>query len=177
MTITIRIADENDIPGLYRVAEDMDAKNEKNYFERCLKEQADKKRLIYVAATGERLVGYVQLIWAPAYATFKRLDIPEIQDLNVIPEMRGEGIGGRLVDTCEDAARKAGKPEMGISVGLNASFGPAQRLYVKKGYLPDGAGVCCDEVPVRAGELRSALLHHPLSSPDALLTLKMIKTL
>jgi hypothetical protein len=65
---------------------------------------------------------------------------------------------------------------MGISVGLNQSYGPAQRLYVKKGYIPDGAGMCCDDVPVREGELRTTLLLRPVSL-DSLLTIKMIKDL
>lgn len=172
----IRAVTEDDIPALYRVAEDMEARNERHYFERCLDEQVLGNRLVYAAEEGGRMVGYVQLIWQPLYSTFRRLGIPEIQDLNVIPEMRGRGIGGQLVDVCEDIAREKGKAEIGISVGLNQSFGPAQRLYVKKGYVPDGAGLCYDEIPVRAGELRMTLLHRA-TSPDDLLTLKMIKLL
>ena len=67
-----------------------------------------------------------------------------------------------LVDACEALAQKHKKTEIGIGVGLSASYGAAQRLYIKKGYLPDGAGVCYDDVPVSAGDLR------PL---DGLLTL------
>lgn len=176
MTLAIRLATDDDIASLYRIAEDMEAKHEKNYFERCLAEQTEKKRLVFIARQDERSVGYVQLIWVPHYATFRRLGIPEVQDLNVIPEMRGNGIGGKLVDICEDEARKAGKTEMGISVGLNQSYGPAQRLYVKKGYIPDGVGICCDDVPVRPGELRTTIWQHPISF-DSLLTLKMVKPL
>lgn len=176
MTITIRPATNDDIPALYRVAEDMEAKHEKNYFERCLAEQADDNRVLFIAEGDGRMIGYVQLIWVPGYSTFRRLGMPEIQDLNVIPDWRGQGVGGRLVDTCEEHARQAGKTEMGISVGLNQSYGPAQRLYVKKGYIPDGAGICCDDVPVRPGELRGTIWQHPISFDD-LLTLKMIKTL
>jgi uncharacterized protein YijF (DUF1287 family) len=80
------------------------------------------------------------------------------------------------VDACEALVREAGKTEIGISVGLNQGYGPAQRLYVKKGYIPDGTGVCCDDVPVRAGEMRTTILRHPLSL-DNLLTLKMVKNL
>jgi len=176
MTFSIHTATDADLENLYRIAEDMAAKNERYYFERCLSEQQEKKRVVIIAEQGKRAIGYAQLVWAPLYTTFRRLDIPEIQDLNVIPDMRGQGAGSQLVDTCETLAREAGKTEMGISVGLNQSFGPAQRLYVKKGYIPDGAGVCCDEIPVRAGELRGTLLRHPISL-DNLLTIKMIKSL
>lgn len=174
--INIHTATDADLEGLYRIAEDMGAQHERHYFERCLAEHQEKKRIVLMAEENNRSVGYVQLIWTPLYSTFRRLDIPEIQDLNVIPEMRGQGIGARLVDACEALAREAGKTEMGISVGLNQSYGPAQRLYVKKGYIPDGTGMCCDDVPVRAGELRTTLLLRP-ASLDSLLTIKMIKSL
>jgi GNAT superfamily N-acetyltransferase len=173
--ISIRRATETDLDGLYRIAEDMAPTNEKNYFERCLSEQREKKRVLLVAEKTGRLIGYVQLVWTPLYATFRRLEIPEIQDLNVIPEERGQGLGGQLVDACEALVREAEKSEVGISVGLNQSYGAAQRLYVKRGYVPDGAGLCYDDVPVRAGELRTALLR--LTSPDSLLTLKLVKNL
>lgn len=176
MTLSIHIATDEDIQDLYRIAEDMQAKHEANYFERCLAEQDEKKRIVFIARQDDKAVGYAQLIWTPLYSTFRRLGIPEIQDLNVIPEMRGQGIGGKLVDTCEILAREAGNPEMGISVGLDQSYGPAQRLYVRKGYIPDGAGVCCDEVPVRTGELRVTILRHPLSLEN-ILTIKMVKSL
>jgi len=176
MTVSIHTATDADLEGLYRIAEDMGAKHERHYFERCLAEQQEKKRVVLMAGEDSRSVGYVQLVRVPLYTTFRRLGIPEIQDLNVIPEMRGQGIGGRLVDACETLARVAGKTEMGISVGLNQSYGPAQRLYVRKGYIPDGAGMCCDDVPVRSGELRATLLLRPVSL-DSLLTIKMIKSL
>jgi GNAT superfamily N-acetyltransferase len=174
--ITVRKAEKNDIVGLYRIAEDMEARHEKDYFERCLLEQEEGKRVLLIAARAERLIGYAQLIWKPLYATYRRLDIPEIQDLNVIPEERGQGTGSKLIDACEALVREMGKPEIGISVGLNQRYGAAQRLYVKKGYVPDGAGVCYDEVPVRAGEMR-LIPFHSITSPDDLLTLKLVKTL
>jgi GNAT superfamily N-acetyltransferase len=176
MTFFIRTATDADLENLYRIAEDMQARHERGYFERCFAEQLEKKRVVLVAQKDGRSIGYVQLVWVPLYSTFRRLGIPEIQDLNVIPEVRGQGAGSLLVDACETLAREAGKTEIGISVGLNQSFGPAQRLYVKKGYIPDGTGVCCDEVPVRAGELRAMIMRHPLSL-DNLLTIKMIKSL
>jgi GNAT superfamily N-acetyltransferase len=175
MTI-IRPATEADIESLYRIAEDMQAKHEHRYFERCLTEQQDEKRQVVVAEEGGRLVGYVQLVWEPMYTTFRRLGIPEIQDLNVIPDMRGRGIGGQLVDAAEALVRAKNKPEIGISVGLFPSFGPAQRLYVKKGYIPDGTGACYDDIPVRPGEMWSTLISGP-TALETLFTIKLVKTL
>ncbi len=83
---SLHTATDADLEGLYRIAEDMGAKHERHYFERCLSEQQEKKRVVLMAAQDDRSIGYVQLIWVPLYSTFRRLDIPEIQDLNVIPK-------------------------------------------------------------------------------------------
>lgn len=160
----IRKANEQDMNLLRVIAEKMGFTHEQGYFERCLSEQAAGKRVVFIADDA----GYVQLIWQSAYGPFKRLDIPEIQDLNVIPDFRNQGIGGALVGYCEDMARRAGKKAMGLSVGLYARYGAAQRLYVKKGYVPDGAGIVYDDVTVKSGEMRAV---------DDFLTLKLIKDL
>jgi GNAT superfamily N-acetyltransferase len=152
----IRQATASDLEGLSRIAADMSSVHEPGYFERCLAEQADGKRVVLVAETGKGLTGYIQL------------DIPEIQDLNVVPAARRHGLGARLVESCEAFVRQAGKPAIGIGVGLYARYGTAQRLYIKMGYIPDGAGVCYDDSPVGAGDFRSI---------DDQLTIKLIKTL
>jgi GNAT superfamily N-acetyltransferase len=164
----IRRAEQKDIALLQEIAAAMKARHEEDYFERCMMEQADKRRTVLLAEEQGRGLGYAMINWQPLYPPFRRLGIPEIQDLNVAPEARRQGLGARLVEACEDAARQAGKTEMGISVGLDAGFGAAQRLYVRSGYMPDGAGVMHDEAPVLPGEMRAV---------DGLLTLKFIKAL
>jgi len=42
--------------------------------------------------------------------------------------------------------------DIGISVGLTIDFGPAQRLYCKLGYMPDGNGVTLDREFVDDGQ-------------------------
>jgi GNAT superfamily N-acetyltransferase len=167
-TENIRPAALSDLEGLNRIAAEMGAIHETGYFERCLTEQAERKRVVLVAENAAGLTGYVQLVWQPIYQLFRRLDIPEIQDLNVIPSARRQGLGGRLVEACEDFARQAGKTSVGIGVGLYPRYGAALRLYIRMGYTPDGAGVCYDDVPVKAGELRAV---------DDLLTLKLVRDL
>ncbi len=146
----------------------MGASHEQGYFQRCLSEQAAGKRTVFLILDEGTVAGYAQLIWSPNYPLFRRLDIPEIQDLNVVPDHRCKGLGGLLVDHCEQAAKTAGKTDIGISVGLYPRYGAAQRLYVKKGYIPDGAGIAYDETSVKAGEMRAI---------DDLLTLKLVKSL
>jgi len=42
--------------------------------------------------------------------------------------------------------------QAGITVGLFAEYGPAQRLYAKRGYVPDGRGACQGLRPLTPGE-------------------------
>lgn len=165
---TIKAATAADIPFLYDIAAEMKAQHEAHYFERCMLEQDEGRRLIYIAGGEGRALGYAQLNLNPLYPPFRRLGMPEIQDLNVIPGFRRQGIGEALVAHCESVARQRGSSDMGISVGLHARFGAAQRLYVRLGYVPDGAGAAYDEVPVAMGEMR------PI---DDMLTLKLTKKL
>lgn len=168
MRLHIRPALLNDLSVLQDIAGAMGAHHEKGYFERCLQEQAAGRRHIFIAEAGESPVGYVQLNWRPVYTMFRRLDVPEIQDLNIVPSARRQGFGAQLVEYCEIRAKQNGKSHMGISVGLYAAYGPAQRLYVQRGYVPDGAGIAADDAPVKGGEMR------PI---DDNLTLKLIKAL
>lgn len=129
--------------------------HEAGYFERCFEEQAAGKRLLFkVRQPDGRLGGYVILNWHPRYQPFRRLNIPEIQDLFVAPDVRRQGIGEALVRECERHALARGCTQMGIAVGLHAGFGAAQRLYVRLGYVPDGAGVMYDRDAVHMGDMR-----------------------
>lgn len=120
-------------------------------FEEYLKEQEGGERLIWVAHFKGEFAGYVTLKWQSGYPSFKAQNIPEIMDLNVLPAHRKMGIGSLLLDTAEkEAATKSDK--IGIGVGLYAGEdGAAQRLYVKRGYIPDGKGVTYNYEPTVPG--------------------------
>lgn len=149
----LRRAGRDDCGGLYTLYGRM-GKKAPGYFEECLAEQESGRREILIARAGGVDIGYGMLNWQPQYALYKRLQIPEIQDLNVIPEARRQGAATLLVRALEDIARREGRTQIGISVGLFADYGPAQRLYVKLGYVPDGYGVTYDRVAVSGGEIR-----------------------
>ncbi|MNJ81424.1 hypothetical protein D3C77_802310 [compost metagenome] len=42
---------------------------------------------------------------------------------------------------------------VGIGVGLFASYGPAQRLYARRGYIPDGRGISYKDELVEKGSM------------------------
>ena len=57
------------------------------------------------------------------------------------------GIGSRLLEAAEKAAASSGSA-VTLGVGLHSGYGPAQRLYVKRGYIPDGSGVWFRDQPL-----------------------------
>jgi GNAT superfamily N-acetyltransferase len=103
----------------------------------------------FVAIQGE-VVGIVTVRWRsnnPALG-----GIPLVHQISVAHEHRGRGIATALMDAAEDLARDRGHRRIGITVGLFAEYGPAQRMYARRGYVPDGRGVCRGATPVREGE-------------------------
>ena len=117
-------------------------------YERYLAEQDAGERQVWVASVDDAFAGYVTLNWRPAYAPFREGGIPEIQDLNVLPAFRRRGVGSALLDAAEAAAGA----RVGISVGLGSDYGAAQRLYVMRGYVPDGRGIVYRWRTVEYGE-------------------------
>jgi GNAT superfamily N-acetyltransferase len=60
--------------------------------------------------------------------------------LNILRQFRRQGIASHLLDRAEaEVARHSGV--VGIGVGLHRGYNAAQRLYVRRGYIPDGRGV------------------------------------
>jgi ribosomal protein S18 acetylase RimI-like enzyme len=163
MDLDIRQASADDIPALYALYEVL-GKEDAEYFEACF----EKGCLILIASRGEQDIGFGVLNFDPKYSLYKRLGISEIQDLNVVPEAREQGAATSIVTALENVARDQGNEEIGICVALTKDYGPAQRLYVKLGYMPDGYGVTYDREFITAGTA------YPV---DDDLTLMMVKGL
>lgn len=153
-SIAIRRADTADLDVLQVLAGAMGNTREPGYFGTCLTEQAEGRRLLYIVACNGADAGYGMLNWHPQYPLYRRLNMPEIQDINVLPAFRRRGLATALIRHCEDEARARGCAHMGIAVGLYADYGAAQRLYVRMGYVPDGFGITYDRETVRAGDFR-----------------------
>lgn len=136
--ITIRKAGVDDIPALEDLYHHIGKKDD-GYFAQAL-ERSD----IYVYEEDENICAFCLYNRTPRYGFYKKLGIPEIQDLNVRPACRRRGIATALIVYCEDTAQQEGRDHIGISVGLTKDYGPAQILYAKMGYIPDGNGVTYD---------------------------------
>lgn len=109
-------------------------------YEVYLKEQVQGKRDIIIALYNDSFAGYVTIVWESDYPPFKEKDIPEIKDLNVLIKYRNKGIASLMLEEAEQRIAKMSEYS-GLGVGLLKDYGFAQRLYAKRGYIPDGKGI------------------------------------
>jgi GNAT superfamily N-acetyltransferase len=120
-------------------------------YRRYLEQQVTDERVCFVASFRGEFAGYVTINWNPEYAGSIESGTPEIQDLNVLPRFRRQGVGSSLLDHAEQHVSRRFN-QVGIGVGLHPGYNAAQRLYVKRGYVPDGLGLTYRNRYVREGE-------------------------
>lgn len=142
--ISVRAFNASDIPIIVDAFQNANWPKSASTFEIYLQEQLRGERIVWIAQLGDQFAGYATLNWKSQYEPFANSDIPEIMDLNVLPPFRAVGVGSKLLEVAENMA--ASKSNIvGIGVGLyggpDGGYGAAQRLYVKRGYIPDGKGV------------------------------------
>jgi GNAT superfamily N-acetyltransferase len=149
--IRVREATKNDIVHIDTAFSEMGWAKPEGYFAGLVESAAAGDLCFLIAETDARqYAGHLKIVWRPAYAGFRDEGIPEIQDLNVLPRYRRRGVATRLMDAAEELIR--GRCDrVGIGFGLYADYGAAQRMYVKRGYLPDGRGAMVAEKPVVPG--------------------------
>jgi ribosomal protein S18 acetylase RimI-like enzyme len=116
-----------------------------------LKEQEIGKRVVLLAFREGKFAGYGNIIWSSSYSPFQQKGIPEISDLNVLPQFRRKGIATAIMDRAEVIISKR-SDYAGIGFGLYNDYGAAQRLYVLRGYVPDGLGTTYEWKPVLGGQ-------------------------
>ncbi len=121
------------------------------YFAECCRLQDEGKLILLVATVDGNYAGHCKVVWEPNYPHFKENKIPETQDLNVMGKYRRQGIASKLMDETE---RLIGERSdwAGIGFGLYGDYGAAQRMYILRGYVPDGKGIAYNDVYVTPGE-------------------------
>ena len=121
------------------------------YFRECFTSQQRGEMIVLIARSGDQLHGYLKVVWHPHYAPFMKKEIPEIQDLNVVPRSRRNGMATRLMDRAEHIISERSSVA-GIGVGLHPGYAAAQRMYVLRGYVPDGMPVTYRDKFVEEGQ-------------------------
>ena len=113
------------------------------------------------AGTGFYLVGWDG--GEPAGHAYLALTSPlEVQDMYVLPELRGRGIGTALLNAAEDEARSRGATRLTLTVGVDSAG--ARRLYERQGYAD------C-EIPPKRVKGTILLRGEPYDVDDTLITL------
>lgn len=148
--LEFRLLQQADIPLIVVAFAELGWDKPASLYQQYLAEQENHHRCVWVAFQEGTFVGYITLKWHSAYAPFQKQGIPEIVDLNVLPKFRKQGIGSKLLDLAETEAQKKNSI-IGIGVGLYADYGAAQRLYAKRGYMPDGLGITYNYQPIDPG--------------------------
>jgi GNAT superfamily N-acetyltransferase len=119
-------------------------------YQRYVDEQAANTRAVFVASVRGDFAGYVTVSWTSGYVPFREAGIPEIQDLNVLPQFRRRGIAAALMDSAE-ALVATQTDIVGIGVGLYADYAAAHLMYLCRGYRPDGRGLAYRGVTIKPG--------------------------
>lgn len=141
--IVIRTMDYEDIP-LICEADNDESEQNITYLRNQLDNQRKKECSALLALYNGMIAGYVFLYYKCRWGGLAHCDLPCVIDLIVFEKYRKNGIATALMDTAEGIA-KHHNTKVYLDVCLNAEYGPAQRLYVKRGYVPDGKGVYYEE--------------------------------
>jgi ribosomal protein S18 acetylase RimI-like enzyme len=150
------------------IADQMSDMKEAEYFARNFDFVEAGEREALLATYDGQDAAYCFLNWQPKYAFFRKLGIPEFQDLSVAPDYRRCGLATTMVAYCEARAREKGCEHIGLGVAVNSQFGPAQQLYGRLGYIPDGNGVTYDRKLIAPDEFR------PVDDQLCLMMVKML---
>lgn len=86
----------------------------------------------WIAEQDAQMCGFAIVEWTRDATGF----LAYIQTLEVIPDARGQGVGGELLRRMQDSAVAAGAEAIWLHV--NAENGEAIRLYERHGYLARG---------------------------------------
>ena len=138
-TCSIRRMQESDIKELSRGFISQGWPSREEILTRYFKEQESGEREVLVAEVGGAVAGYITILPCAKQGPFAEI-YPELSDFNVFEPFQNQGIGNLLLEEAEKRVRLI-SDKVTLGVGLHSGYGPAQRLYIKRGYIPDGTGV------------------------------------
>ena len=138
-TCSIRKMQESDIKELSRGFISQGWPGREEILARYFLEQECGEREVLVAEVEGALAGYITILPCAKQGPFAGMD-PELSDFNVFEPFQNQGIGNLLMEEAEKRVKLI-SDKVTLGVGLHSGYGPAQRLYIKRGYIPDGTGV------------------------------------
>lgn len=138
-TCSIRKMQESDIQELSRGFISQGWPSREEILTRYFKEQESEEREVLVAEVEGAVAGYITILSCAKQGPFAEI-YPELSDFNVFEPFQNQGIGNLLLEEAEKQVRLI-SDKVTLGVGLHSGYGPAQRLYIKRGYIPDGTGV------------------------------------
>ena len=109
-------------------------------YQKRIQDQAEGKCVALTAEYQGQPAGSVYVYLTPQNGPFKEKGWPEIHDFSVLQKYQRKGIGSKLMDAAEQIAGLYADTVC-LAVGLHDGYGAAQRMYIKRGYIPDGTGV------------------------------------
>lgn len=123
----------------------------KSRLESYFRQQNEEKRMVFVAEKNGEVCGYVTLLLKVKKGPFFHKNIPEFADFNVLLKFRNQGIGNKILEVAEKICKEKSDC-VSVAISVSSEYGEAQRLYIKRGYVPDGSGLWSNEKPVPYGE-------------------------
>jgi GNAT superfamily N-acetyltransferase len=146
-TLLIRTMNENDIEKILNNYREQNWSKPREVIESYLTRQNNGELFMFVAEYENDTAGYTVLYPNAKHGAFANKNIPEISDFIVFMKYQRKGMGSLILDVAEKKAFElAGKVSLGV--GVHSGYGAAQRLYIKRGYVPDGTGVWYNNAPL-----------------------------
>ncbi len=150
MPVKIKLLSAKTIPLIISAFRNSEWKTPESYYQKLLIAQNNGECVFLVAFDDDKVAGFVYIKWQADYPPFARQNIPEIRDLRVLKKYRRHGIATALMNEAEKRVFKLSKA-VGLGVGLYTDYGPAQQMYIRRGYVPDGRGLMYKNRPVKPG--------------------------
>ena len=138
-TCSIRKMQESDIKNLSQGFISQGWPGREEILARYFLEQKSREREVLVAEIDGVVAGYITILPIAKQGPFAGM-APELSDFNVFEPFQNQGIGNLLMEEAENRVKLI-SDKVTLGVGLHSGYGPAQRLYMKRGYIPDGTGV------------------------------------
>ena len=139
-TICVRDLETGDISILVdeEIAQGWDATADK--YEMRIRDREAGRAISLAAEFNGQIAGYINVYPDSEWGAFAGKGLPEIVDFGVLEKFRRRGIGSKMMDVAEKIAAQY-SDTVYLGVGLHSGYGSAQRMYIKRDYLPDGSGV------------------------------------